>query len=120
MSIYSEAEEQSLENYPEEELQDNYTEFECLDCNVNTLFIDEYYMVQFPLWAEANPAEAGMLCIGCLEKRIGRTLTVNDFTEAPINYFCKFAGGTSERLMNRLTDKFTDEKDVCTCFHFSN
>jgi hypothetical protein len=29
--------------------------------------------------------EAGMLCIGCLERRLGRQLTPDDFMAAPIN-----------------------------------
>jgi len=34
---------------------------------------------------EAGMGEIGMLCVGCLEKRIGRILTRNDFTDAHIN-----------------------------------
>lgn len=122
MSIYNdyEAEEKEcLGSLSEEEYLKEYSGFFCLDCNVNTLAIDEYYMVQFSLWREANPSEEGMLCIGCLENRIGRQLTVDDFIEAPVNYFCKFQG-TSERLMSRLTDKFTDEKETCTCIWLTN
>lgn len=28
----------------------------------------------------------GFMCIGCLEKRLGRQLNYADFTDAPINY----------------------------------
>ena len=41
----------------------DFTEFECLDCSVNTCFIEEYYMVFDKVWLLANPAEEGMLCI---------------------------------------------------------
>ena len=42
-------------------------------------------MVHDALWLKANPTDSGMLCIGCLEVRLGRTLTSEDFTDAPIN-----------------------------------
>jgi hypothetical protein len=53
--------------------------FLCLDCGVDTGAIDEYYRVTNELWARVNPGGDGMLCIGCLEKRLGRELTPDDF-----------------------------------------
>jgi hypothetical protein len=41
-----------------------------------------------------------ILCIGCLGRRIGRTLSRDDFTDAPINDPDK--EGMSDRLRNRL------------------
>ena len=41
----------------------------------------EYYMVRADLW----PTGARFLCIGCLERRIGRRLDADDFTGVPIN-----------------------------------
>ena len=78
------------------------TEFECLDCEVNTLYIGEYYMVSDYVWktlASLN-ADDGMLCIGCLENRIGRTLTNEDFTDCIVNFAT--TDGHSERLQLRL------------------
>ena len=73
--------------------------FECAACSVNTLHINEYYMVTDEVWLTAWPDKRGMLCIGCLEDRLGRQLTSDDFTDAQINqgYF-----GYSERLRQRL------------------
>jgi len=73
--------------------------FDCAACSVNTLHIKEYYMVTDEVWNAAWPTGRGMLCIGCLEDRLGRQLTSDDFTDAPINqgYF-----GYSERLRQRL------------------
>jgi hypothetical protein len=34
-----------------------------------------------------KPNGGGMLCIECLEKRIGRRLTAADFTDAPVNHY---------------------------------
>ena len=68
----------------------------CVDCNVNTNEIDEYYMVTSDVWPlEGN----GMLCIGCLEQRIGRQLTPADFTSVLVNRDCK----QSARLASRLS-----------------
>jgi hypothetical protein len=44
-----------------------------------------------------------ILCIGCLEKRIGRTLMSSDFTDAPIND--PNDPDISDRLRDRLTTK---------------
>jgi len=58
----------------------------CVDCAVNTIAIDEYYMVHDHLWERAGMAtDGGMLCIACLETRLGRDLKRTDFTDAPIN-----------------------------------
>lgn len=73
--------------------------FKCAACEVNTLHINEYYMVTDEVWLTAWPEKRGMLCIGCLEALLGRQLTSGDFTDAPINtgYF-----NYSDRLRNRL------------------
>lgn len=45
-----------------------------------------------------------ILCIGCLEKRIGRTLTACDFTDCPVNDLNDpHWADRSKRLLNRLT-----------------
>jgi hypothetical protein len=74
----------------------------CLDCGSQTTFTRngwEYYMVHDALWLNANPQTDGMLCIGCLEERLGRTPTSEDFTDAPINQPCR---NNSKRLAARL------------------
>ena len=49
-----------------------YEGFKCVDCGVNTHDADEYYMVHDELWAAAGMEPAGgMLCVGCLEQRLG-------------------------------------------------
>ena len=72
--------------------------FICLDCHIDTT--PEYYVIKNPLWKKANPQINGMLCIGCLEQRLGRNLTKQDFTKAPLN--SSHIGRKSERLKNRL------------------
>lgn len=85
--------------------EETFKEFDCVDCSVNTHAINEYYMVQFDLWNSVMVSQnTGMLCIGCLEDRLGRTLTTEDFIEAPINYGCF---GWSDRMKDRLGPKFT-------------
>jgi hypothetical protein len=66
----------------------------CADCSVGTITLGEWYMVHDDVWDAAwngrckwwqsLPGQQ-VLCIGCLEKRIGRTLTREDFIDAPIN-----------------------------------
>ena len=56
----------------------------CVDCDRNTKF--EHYFVRPEVWFDlARMPETGMLCITCLELRIGRELNANDFTNAHIN-----------------------------------
>lgn len=44
----------------------------------------EYYMIRDELWMAAGMRD-GFLCIRCLENRLGRRLTPEDFTKVPIN-----------------------------------
>ena len=60
----------------------------CQDCGRDTTPDElagwEWYLVRDELWAEAgNPS--GFLCVGCLERRLGRALRPDDFSDAPVN-----------------------------------
>jgi len=78
--------------------------FPCLDCDTPTG--GECYMVQNALWAAAGmEPEGGLLCIECLEKRLGRELTGVDFTDVPINDPARRGIPMSERLLDRLGRK---------------
>jgi hypothetical protein len=57
-------------------------------------------MVTDQVWKEANPKDKGMLCIGCLELRLNRLLTKDDFTGCPLNQINLITGST--RLRDRL------------------
>lgn len=75
--------------------------FNCVDCSVNTGAIDEYYMVKDEVWAEAQMnAYDGMLCIGCLETRLGYQLNRSHFTDCPLNV--KDFTPKSDRLKSRF------------------
>jgi hypothetical protein len=55
--------------------------FRCVDCRKCTFCSGEYYMVADALWSASGMGPFdGMLCLLCLEQRIGRELTINDFT----------------------------------------
>jgi hypothetical protein len=94
----------------------------CADCGIGTLTIGEYYIVHDHVWEQAwagrrkpwHGADSGqeILCIGCLEHRIGRTLMRCDFDftpemlrriAAPVNDPEGKSAGNSDRLQNRLT-----------------
>lgn len=54
----------------------------CHDC---ACFVDdEYYMVRNSLWKRYGEGE-DMLCVGCLEGRMGRQLKPSDFTQCELN-----------------------------------
>jgi hypothetical protein len=66
---------------------------------VNTQRIREYYTVYDAVWLAARGPLFGMLCIGCLELRLGRQLVPNDFPPLPINTGQRHR---SARLLERL------------------
>ena len=53
-----------------------YARFECEACGRSCR--DEYYMLRTELWQEACRSN-NMLCIGCVEDRLGRKLVLADF-----------------------------------------
>jgi hypothetical protein len=68
-------EHESVEHEPEID-----TRFRCVDCGKDTSG-GEYYMVRDDVWAASGLApNGGMLCLACLERRIKRPLTGEDFT----------------------------------------
>ncbi len=82
----------------------------CADWGVGTITLGEMYMVKDEVWRQAWAGRrkscwhdqvpgTDILCIGCLEQRIGRRLVSGDFTDAPIN---DPDDDKSERLRNRI------------------
>ena len=62
------------------------------------------------MWRAAKAPRRGYLCIGCLERRLGRELVLADFTDVPVNRLGPGPDGAyyewhyrSARLRNRLT-----------------
>jgi uncharacterized protein DUF2695 len=65
--------------------------FDCLDCGAD---FDERYMVKDAVWAAGGlEPDGGKLCIGCLERRLGRQLNRDDFQP--------FKSSSSLRLLDR-------------------
>ena len=80
--------------------------FLCIDCGYQTLW-DEYYSLNQDVWDRTGVSEdGGMLCIGCVEKRLGRPLHVMDFDpEAALNWnvsATSLGSKKSPRLLDRL------------------
>jgi hypothetical protein len=119
------------------EQHDNITEsWLCVDCGVNTapgipdgptlrlhlnLFgtsetritsNSEIYVVRNRIWQQAGMRPfGGCLCIGCLEKRIGRKLTHKDFEpNHPFNTGKVGARGTARLLDRRRNHKWQPPK----------
>src|SRR6266516_407688 len=77
----------------------------CQDCGQRTIGTKktrgEWYMVHDYLWAQAGMDPlGGWLCIGCLERRIGRQLTPADFQDVVANDSTRMRH--SDRLASRL------------------
>ena len=58
-----------------------FADWECFSCGVDTFDLGEDFYVRHELWL-AYGVE-GVLCIGCLEIRLGRRLTPDDFYRNP-------------------------------------
>lgn len=75
--------------------------FQCQDCGHDTKLMGELYVVHTPIWEYATFFQSAyMLCVGCIEIRLGRKLQRRDFTEAPLNWREGFT--RSLRLRHRL------------------
>jgi hypothetical protein len=85
----------------------------CMDCGVDTEAINESYMVIDDLWLAVVPTEAGMLCLGCLEKRLGRELQRKDFAEFSVNAAAE-GMPVSERLKGRLKTQVIEPGEIGT------
>jgi hypothetical protein len=76
--------------------------FLCVDCGVHTGDTHEYFVVLDEVW-HASGAVDGMLCIGCIEARLGRMLKPEDFKAMPVNDMMTGpASFRSARLNHRL------------------
>ncbi len=78
-------------------------DFHCLDCGQDTGHhgLREYYMLRDAIWKKICNIR-GMLCIGCVERRLGRVLTRSDFTACPLNNPRDPQDAFSKRLRLRL------------------
>ena len=47
--------------------------------------IADFYMVKDEVWLSVAPTRESILCFACLESRLGRPLTLDDFPRLPIN-----------------------------------
>jgi hypothetical protein len=48
--------------------------------------LSEYYMVHGDVWARAGMARLdGLLCLGCLQARLGHPLAGDDLSDCPLN-----------------------------------
>lgn len=68
----------------------------CHDCGMDTF--DEFYIVESNVWP-LDP-DGGLLCLGCIEARIGRRLVPDDFTDCDFNVNPRYR--RSARLQARL------------------
>jgi hypothetical protein len=74
--------------------------FLCLDCSVDTARAHEHYMLNDQTWKLTGLGKFGMLCIGCVEDRIGRKLVAADFNNSYLNK--PRTGSISARLLDRM------------------
>ena len=80
--------------------------FMCHDCGHDTAAMGEMYHLFDWLWIRVVRAKrtgpVHMLCIGCVEERLGYTLTQDCFSSAPLNTNWDHHYKQSLRLRHRL------------------
>ena len=86
-------------HYPERRIH-------CRDCGGDVT--DEFYMIHHHLWDEYVRV-GGWICVPCVEDRLGRRLTRDDFILCPINVttFRK-----TERLLERMGGEPLNHEDL--------
>ena len=72
----------------------------CMICGANVVKIKEFCMIWSTLWKRAVPKNkrSGMLCIGCIERKLKRKLSRKDFIHTALRLRLTRA---SKRLQNR-------------------
>lgn len=83
-------------------MKNSRSKFICLDCKVDTGKISEHYFVKDKIWLSVVNSNKGMLCIKCLEKRLGRKLSSKDFSNCFLNNPRTNPSGTSLLFLTRL------------------
>lgn len=85
------------------------SEFACNDCSIDTVEINERYMVTDDLWITATLNDkVRYLCVGCLETRlskvVGKPLKLNMFcfNMAPINHIVPDLGLVNYEQLRKL------------------
>ena len=63
----------------------NHPRFFCADCDVDTYINQQYYVLHDELWEQVAPRVDSMLCLNCVEIRLGRLLNKGDFASVPLN-----------------------------------
>jgi hypothetical protein len=79
---------------------------------------DEYYAVHDHIWRRAveRSQRHGMLCLSCLERRLGRGLQPEDFKAAPVN--AKVAQFLAQRPASAIP--IVPAADASTCVEFDD
>ncbi len=86
------------ERYTEERQQKSLIHF-CNDCKT---VHPEPYMVHDAVWLTVveSPQQKMILCLTCIQKRLGRDLNIQDFTDYPINDGIRFGFNLYRRTGN--------------------
>lgn len=85
----------------------------CTDCQKCTACRGEYYWVKNNIWQRFG-AGNGMLCLNCLENRLGRNLTYLDFPETlPVNI--SISDGIESRKMLKIRKELRNVRCTSSC-----
>jgi len=80
----------------------------CIDCGINTGPTQEYFMLRHDIWRRlvARRERGGMLCLRCVELRLGRGLCGGDFLQVAVNARqARVCGALAQRLAAEVPAK---------------
>lgn len=93
-------------------MEHEHKSFYCMDCgnDISIWGIAEWFMVSNSVWERSGAGKEDDLCVGCLEKRIGRKLTSYDFGGTgsfPVNSLFEQSPRLRDRMGKRLETEMT-------------
>ena len=74
--------------------------YNCLNCKIDVYKSDGCYMLNDSIWNQIHNSKSGFLCISCVEIKLNRQLTKDDFNNSYVNK--RNWGTRSIKLASRL------------------
>lgn len=79
-----------------ERVNEDPMDWVCMDCGAG---VPETYMITDALWRQVNPFVIGVMCLQCVEDRLGRSLCRIDFTVPKDTKSAREWPGLAERFL---------------------
>lgn len=79
--------------------------------------VGDYYMVRNHTWAVAGLHPHALCCLACLQRRLGRPLSIDDFTVCRLNRVAFAAAGRLDEMLEHERQRDEEEQRQREQFH---